>query len=43
MQDLKNRLKESYELSRKNAKKSAEGNKLGFDKKVTDSSLEPSD
>ncbi len=43
VQGLKNRLKESYELCSRNAKKSAERNKVRFDKKVTDSSLEPGD
>lgn len=40
---LKNRLKESYKLCSANAKKCAERNKVRFDKKVTDSSLEPGD
>ena len=43
LHNLKNRLKESYALSSKNAKKSAERNKFRYDKKVTDSSLEPGD
>lgn len=43
VQNLKGRLKESYALCSKNAQKSAERNKLRFDKKVTDSSLEPGD
>lgn len=43
VQNLKDRLRESYALCRKNAQKSAERNELRFDKKVTDSSLEPGD
>ncbi|CAI5656502.1 unnamed protein product [Oreochromis niloticus] len=43
VQGLKNHLKESYELSSRNAKKSAERNKTRFDQRVTGSSLEPGD
>lgn len=41
VQGLTNRLKESYELSSRNAKKSAERNKTRFDQRVTGSSFEP--
>ncbi|XP_061593076.1 uncharacterized protein LOC133457765 [Cololabis saira] len=43
VQNLKDSLKESYALCNKNAQKSAERNKLRFDKRVTESSLEPGD
>ncbi len=43
VQSLKTHLQESYKLAQKNAAKSAERNKVRFDRKVTESSLEEGD
>lgn len=43
VQSLKIHLQESYKLAQKNAAKSAERNKIRFDRKVTESSLEEGD
>lgn len=43
VQSLKTHLQESYKLAQKNAAKSGERNKIRFDRKVTESSLEEGD
>ncbi|XP_061590121.1 uncharacterized protein LOC133455211 [Cololabis saira] len=43
VQDLKSRLQESYQLASRNALKTAERNKVRFDKKVTTSELDVGD
>ncbi|KAI5618057.1 hypothetical protein C0J50_22646 [Silurus asotus] len=43
VQSLKTHLQESYKLAQKNAAKTAERNKVRFDRKVTESSLEEGD